>query len=314
MSLTTGSGCDQPVPAVRAPFPVTSPYRVVPAPRPLRGEPHVVLDGAWPAALARRLERLRHDLPGVVVHEPGGPRPGLDDALRRAWSLLPGTDHLGVTVDLDTCTATRTRPLQGPAGQAQELLLGLGGTELLVVGWLLACSDDLVVLRRTGEQSLAAELLAVCFPSGWPVRERAGAALHELHGPVADGDRLRRAGPALSQALLTQGPFVQHVWGLNPSGRLDRDPTAPDREAPSCPAPERWWLRVERQTTLPLGDRALFLIRPYLTPLTALTGEQRDVLRAAVASMSPESLAYKGITEVADRLLAWLQRSAETPG
>ncbi len=278
---------------VDAPFPVERVHRVVPAPRPLNGEPSVVLDDAWPAALHRRLDRLRHDRAGVVV---GGTR---RQVLRAAWRLLPvGWDgevallpHLAVAVDVAHGTAEPT----GPPVTGQAELLAESGDDLLLVGWLLACSDDLVVLRRTGPGALAAELLAVAFPSGWPPRQRLGASLDDLHAPVADGERLRRASPALSEALLAKGPYLQHVWGLDPSGRLDRDPSAPDADTTPRPPPDQWWLRVERQTSLPLGDRALFTIRPFLTPLTALTSEQRAVLASAVRSMSPASRAYKGV-------------------
>ena len=257
----------------------------------------MVLDDAWPAALARRLSRLTTDRDGVVVREPGGPRPGLDDALRRAWDLLPvprdgsviELPHLAATVDLGHRRARAT----GPEVPGQAALLALPAEQVLLVGWLLACSDDLVVLRRTGPTDLVAELMGVAFPSGWSPRARAGASLAQLHDPVADGDRLRRATPALSQMLLTKGPYVQHVWGLSPTGRLDDDTGDAGRTVDS--ADGRWWLRVERQTSLPLGDRALFTIRPYLTPLEQLTREQRAVLDAALASMSPASRAYKGV-------------------
>lgn len=275
MQHDSGSGTGPP-PVVR-PFPVSVPYRTTPAPRPLTGPP-LVVDDAWPAARARRLERLRDDPAGVLVRDPDGQDDeGLLAALRAAARLLP------VPVDAD-------RPLD------------------LARAFLLACADDLVVLRRAGSGRATAELLAVAFPSGWPPRLRAGADLPALHAPVADGARLRAASAALSEALLTKGPYVQHVWGLDPSGRLDRDPSAPDAEPHTCPPPDRWWLRVERQTSLPLPglDRALFLIRPHLVPLASLTPEQRATLHDAVASMSAQALAYKGLTGVRDDLLAWL--------
>lgn len=304
---------------VEAPFPIEAPYRVVPAPRPLGDAAHIVLDDAWPAAATRRLERLRTDPDGVLVFD-GPVRPGLAEALRRAWSLLPvprsgdtvAVPHLGVEVDLVRLRSRRTAACDLPA--AQDAVLARHGLDLLVVGWLLACSEDLVVLRRTGPSAVVAELLAVAFPSGWPPRERAGASLAELHRPVADGARLQRATPALSAALLTKGPYLQHVWGLDPSGRLDRDPSAPDAAYDGEVPASQWWLRVERQTTLPLGDRALFVIRPFLVPLVALDGRQRSALAAAVASMSPASLAYKGITGVRDELLGWLQLSEGSSG
>lgn len=277
------------LPRAVPPFPVVAPHRVVPAPRPLNG-PHVLLDDAWPAAVARRLERLADE---VVVRDPADlDDAGLADALRAAWALLPpdGLRLLGLSVDLPTMRAQQVGTSAFP--DATEAVLSRSGLDLLVVGWQLACSDDLVVLRRRGPGLLAAELLAVSFPSGWPVRRRAGASLLDLHAPVADGERLQRAAPALSEALLTKGPYVQHVWGLNRSSRLDDDPdeTYPDE-------PLRWHLRVERQTTLPLPHlgRALFTIRPYLTPVDELTPGQRRVLDDAIASLSPQAKRYKGV-------------------
>ena len=300
-----------PLPPARPPFPVTAPHRVVPAPRPLDGTPHVELDDAWPAALRRRVERLETDPSGVLVRADQRDDPGLLAAVRAAWGLLPEGDGalplLGVRLD-----AAGRAHVTGPSvdTRATALLMTREGLELLVTAWLLACSDDLVVLRRGGAGVLQAELLAVAFPSGWPPRLRAGASLLELHGPVADGERLQRAAPALSEALLTKGPLRQHVWGLDPDGRLDRDPSAPDAPAAEVPDdPADWWLRVERQTSVPLPalDRALFTIRPHLVPLTALTPQQCARLAAAVASMGPEGRRYKGILTVADDLVRWLQ-------
>ena len=266
------------------PFPVMAPYRTTPAPKPLTGPP-LVVDDAWPAARLRRLERLRDDPDGVLVRDPDDPDdPGLSAALREATLLLPGP-----------VPAHELRVADEPLALARA--------------WLLACSDDLVVLRRRGPGRLTAELLAVAFPSGWAPRLRAGADLATLHAPVADGDRLQAAAPALSEALLTKGPLTQHVWGLDPDGRLDRDPSAPDAAVRDCPPPASWWLRVERQSSLPLPalGRALFLIRPHLVPLASLDPAQRLRLHDAVASMSPQVLAYKGITEVRDDLLGWLR-------
>ena len=266
-----------PLAPVRVPFPVRAPFSTAPRPRPLEGPP-LVLDDALPAARARRAERLRDDRDGVLVRDPADPDDaGLLAAVRAACALLP----------------------EPPDGDDPLALAAAFG---------LACADDLVVLRRRGRGVATCELLAVAFPSGWPPRRRAGADLLALHGPVADGARLRAASAALSEALLTKGPYRQHVWGFEPDGRLDRDPSAPDATPYGSPPVARWWVRVEAQTTLPLPHlgRALFLIRPYLQPLAALDEEQRRQVHDAVASMSPEALDYKGIAHVRDDLLAWL--------
>ncbi len=321
MSAAPDPAAGAPLAPVQVPFPVTAPHQVRPTPTPLTGSPTVELDDAWPAAVARRKQRLRTDLEGVLVGGPvgGSDDPGLAAALRAAWSLLPlpGTGrvvtvpHLHLRVDL---AAASVEHLPDGDDGLVALLAPLVGVRLLAAAWLLACSDDLVVLHRTGPGGLVAELLAVAFPSGWPPRERRGATLAELHAPVADGERLARASPALSEALLRHGPLRQHVWGFEVGGRLDRDPSAPDADPPEQPAdPQRWWLRVERQTSIPLPHlgRALFCIRPYLVPLTSLRPDRRRVLADAVASMSPATRAYKGIDRVADGLVDWLRT---TPG
>ncbi len=91
---------------------------------------------------------------------------------------------------------------------------------------------------------------------------------------------------------------------------MDRDPSAPDAPAGPDPTdPAAWWLRVERQTSVPLPtlERALFTIRPYLVPLPALPAAQCRVLADAVASMGAEARRYKGITAIADDVVRWLR-------
>jgi len=285
--VTTG------LPPAEYPFPVTVPHRVVPAPRPLGGAPHVLLDDTWPAAVRRRLERLRDEPDAILARDlEAWDDIGLAAALRAAWELLPpiGPSLLGLTVDLEAATAEQTGA--SACQEATDAVVRRTGVDLLIVGWLLCCSDDLVVLRRRKPGVLAAELLAVAFPSGWPPRHRAGASLLELHAPVADGERLQRAAPALSEALLNKGPYLQYVWGLDRCGRLDNDPSVS-----YPPEPLRWHLRVERQTSVPLPalQRALFTIRPYLVPIDELAPEQRMTLADALESMSPAALAYKGV-------------------
>jgi len=299
---STCDGSQVPLPPVQRPFPVTVPYRTTPAPCPLVG-PALVVDDAWPAARVRRLERLRDDPDGVLVRDPDDPDDaGLLAALRAATGLLPhGVAAGGVAAGGVAAGGV-------VAGGVVAGRVVAGEPLALARAFLLACADDLVVLRRRGPGRATTDLLAVAFPSGWPPRLRAGVDLPRLHAPVADGARLRAASGALTEALLTKGPYSQHVWGLDPDGRLDRDPSAPDAAPHGCPPPQDWWLRVERQTSLPLPalGRALFLIRPHVVPLTSLTAAQRRTVHDAVTSMGPEALEYKGITEVRDELLRWL--------
>lgn len=330
--------------AATAPFPIVAPYRVVPNLRPLGGAPHVVLDDAWPRLLARRLERLLAEPGRVRVRDPADRDDvGLAAALRAGLALVAhdaptavdveGADialhHLGVRLrDGTRAEADGTGwPVLGPLPAAAGThLRGLRGVALLADALALGCPDDIAVLRRRGSGRLAVEHLGMCFPSSWAPAERAGADHLALHGPVGDNRRLLTAAAALSEALLTKGPFVQHAWGIATDDRPDHDPggAAGDMRRPDTAwlaeggdLLDRLWLRVERQTSLPLPPlgRALFTIRLHLTPLRAVARDpaRAAVLAEALATMRPGTVAYKGLEALRDPLVAALRAAARAP-
>lgn len=184
----------------------------------------------------------------------------------------------------------------------------------------LALPEDLVWMRDDGGPGRAS-LLHVAFPSHWEPERRGGASLHELHAPVADGERLRAASTALMRAIARKGPFRRHVWSLNPTASLDRHPRAlAEAGAPAGPAGGTGvadtFFRVEVQTTLPNPDAgvALFLIRVRVAPLAEVLDEapgRAGRLAASIRSMSPAVRAYKGVRE-ADRLLRELDEWDES--
>lgn len=224
--------------------------------------------------------------------------------------------------------------------RARRHLEGLPPLERLADALALAVQEDLVVMRdeggpagdmrggpargapggvaggrRDGPSAGEAELLHVCFPSAWDPRARAGADFAALHAPVPHGEVLQRSAPQVVRAMVAKGPFVRYVWSLAPDARLDRNPRRhPDPAA--TVGPESMWFRVERQTVMPLPElqRALFTIRVYMAPLAsvAVGAERRRTLASAVASMDEALLAYKGIGEGRDALLAWLEAGDPT--
>ena len=76
---------------------------------------------------------------------------------------------------------------------------------------------------------------------------------------------------------------------------------------------QAWW-RTERQTFIPLPEQllAVFTIEVQVQRLgDALDTPQRALaLHAAIASMSPAVLAYRGLQTVQAPLLAWLAERA----
>jgi hypothetical protein len=205
------------------------------------------------------------------------------------------------------------RELAARAPRAADALARLPGATRALDALRLAIAEDLVVLLRDrrGAGGRAAYLF-VAAPSGWDPGARGNADLAELHAPVPHGGPLRAAGAAIADAMVDKGPFVRHVWSL----ATDDAPSHHPRRHPATPLggrdPATWWLRVERQTTLPLPSlgASAFFIRVLHQPLArAVAGPGRRArLASAVRSMDAALRAYKGLAGSADALLAWLER------
>ena len=205
------------------------------------------------------------------------------------------------------------RELAARAPRAADALARLPAGTRALDALRLAIAEDLVVLLRDrrGDGGRAAYLF-VAAPSGWDPGARGNAGLAELHAPVPHGARLRAAGAALADAMVEKGPFVRYVWSLAADDAASHHP----RRNPAVPLsgrdPAAWWLRVERQTTLPLPDlgAAAFFIRVLHEPLArAVAGPGRRArMASAVRSMDAELRAYKGLAGSADALIAWIER------
>nr|WP_256488003.1 heme-dependent oxidative N-demethylase subunit alpha family protein [Deinococcus sp. HSC-46F16] len=178
----------------------------------------------------------------------------------------------------------------------------------------LNAPEDLAVVARApegGRDWLAAA--HVLSPQHWDPRDKLGRDFVAVHAPVAGSGPMNATAPRLVEAVIARGPFVRFAWGVAMSGRLDHHPAAPpdaDRAGETRFDPDRAFLRVERQTLtgFPSAHGALFTIRPYVCPLreAVATPEQARPLAAALHSMTPEQVAYKGLTHLLPELLAWL--------
>ncbi len=179
----------------------------------------------------------------------------------------------------------------------------------------LAMQEDFVILKHEAD-TLCTEYLSVCFPSRWDPREKLGLDFAAIHAPVADNQALIAAGQSIMTMAFMKQPMLRHVWLIVPSASLDQHP---DKN-------EKWWsealrdmspllpnlfFRVERQTTWPLPhlQRAVFFIRVMMCSLVdvlAITPGRATELAASLRSMTPEVVAYRGMTDAMPRLLAEL--------
>ena len=142
----------------------------------------------------------------------------------------------------------------------------------------------------------------VCFASDWRPEEKIGLSFREVHVPVP-GMNLA-ASDRLVHAMIHAGPFERFVWSVVHEPRLNFHPRFPKRRFD--PAAPCVYLKVERQTTVGFPDlgAALFSFRQHLLGMDDI---QIPALIAALERMTPPQRAYKGLTDSAEPLIAWLR-------
>lgn len=214
--------------------------------------------------------------------------------------------------------------------QASDLAAGEFGTgdeigrclRALPAGWRLAglmsltfAEDVALIDGRDG----SIPWLAVALPSHWAPEAKVGRHFAEVHAPVADNRLLLAAGDHLTALVTGEERWERFVWTLTGHPRLHAHPQRVD--------PVRWpvtrqpdelatltWFRTEHQSFIPVPQarQALFTIGVEVQRLDQALAEPGRARRVhdALASMSAEVLAYRGLTDVRTPLLAWLHARA----
>lgn len=312
-------------PEAQIPFPVAAPHAMRPDLRRLDG-PIVLMDALAPHYLAAKLDRLRR-VPAHCVASAEPVAPDLDEALAAILDRLAedGSTHAGGAAAILRDEAGWRLALPGlrlardgwrvgddPPGRSRtrcaEFLEPLPARARAINAIALALQDDWALMRMDARGAVRAELLHVCFPSGWDPAAKAGLDFFAIHAPVADGDAIRGASRALGSTIVQRGPFERHVWTVSDSPSLSRHPAETSPTSPR--SVEDLFFRCERQVTVPLPalGRALFLIRVHVAPLLVVANDaqRRTRLAEALRSMTPAVVTYKGL-EAARALItsAW---------
>ena len=181
--------------------------------------------------------------------------------------------------------------------------------------------EDLAVVSTSGDGEDWASALHVCFPSRWAAEDKVGKNFADIHAPVAGIERINRAARQIVRATVDKGPYVRFAWTIESDTRLNHHVAPPPGIAEEVWRGRafrgdavRMYLRVERQTLwgFPNVDAFLFAIRTCFTDGEEIrkNPDACGQLRSAIASMTPESLAYKGLARHRDDVLAWLRASA----
>jgi hypothetical protein len=161
--------------------------------------------------------------------------------------------------------------------------------------------------------------LAVALPSHWAPERKVGRPFAEVHAPVADNRLMTGAATHLARLVTGSERWEHFVWTIARHPRLHAHPDRidpapwPDHLAGDALAASAWW-RTERQSFIPVDDhqQALFTIHVEVQPLAQALADPARAARvhAALASMSPAVLEYRGFTAIRDRMLHWLAERA----
>lgn len=177
--------------------------------------------------------------------------------------------------------------------------------------------EDLAIVARNDSRDWLAAV-HVLSPQHWNPLDKLGRDFVAVHEPVAGSEPMNRTAPRLVDAVISRGPFVRFAWGVSMGDRLDHHPNAPadqDRAQATPFDPDGAFLRVERQTLTGFSgvDGALFTIRPYTYPLREAVKKPQDArsLAAALRTMTPAQVQYKGLSVIGEDLLTWLDARAE---
>jgi len=301
---------------------VNAPFRMQPGLRRIApGVPQLTPNAPGDRALREKLGVLQHHAPQALLAAPGfDAAPALRTLMRHAsdehpdafvwdgdrgfgalqlgWSMRDDVPHGDGPPEIGDCL--RALP---PEWRLPGLLC-------------LALAEDFAVIDGA---TARIPWLAVCLPSRWAPEEKVGRHFAEVHGPVADNQLLLTAADHLARLVTGTQRWERFVWTITAEPRLMQHPrhvpptawpTGPDGESLAALAS----FRTEHQTFIPLPDagQAVFTIGVESRPLTEAidSPERARQLHDALASMSDAVLAYRGLTDARDRLLAWLASAA----
>ena len=175
--------------------------------------------------------------------------------------------------------------------------------------------EDLTVVCRVDDKDWVCAI-HLCCPHTWTAEGKIGMDFVTMHAHVPGMNRIRRSG--MVNVMVEAQGLARFVWSLSTDRRLNHHPEVPPgvdvdswQEKHFDPADPRLFLRVEREVLwgFPEHDAALFALRTSFRDCEEIRREAElcEPLCAAIESMNPEMLAFKGLAESRDDILSWLK-------
>ena len=271
----------------------------------------IEVDDRYPVEMAERRHLLATRRPEVFAA-----RPGTDTARAEVLTIvaewLPRHHPAWFTRDgatLHNHLTGETWDVEHPAHDPLEL-----------AGRLV--QEDLCLIDVSGPAPVLAAAV-LCAPSRWRLHEKIGRPLLAVHQAVPlYADRLSGAVDRFMGALRPGKVAERLNWSVVDDGALfqtgGKHRTAHDPSVTAANAPERLFVRVERQTFLRLtqSGTVLFAIHVHSYPLgrvLAVPGAAAR-LEAAVRALPNSIATYKSLFPIRASLLACLSAAAATAG
>ena len=168
--------------------------------------------------------------------------------------------------------------------------------------------EDCSIWKIDGNEEYLASI-HLCYPNHWNPTNKINENFSVVHAPVADFEKLNRAGFALLKQITNKGPFTRFAWGLATDKVLNHHPDNEFKGRSFNVLSPKLYARVERQTTSPFPELglSLFTIKTYFVDCEKdLNQYEREQLISAIESMSLSSSQYKGISKTRDSIVEWL--------
>lgn len=266
-------------------------------------------------------DRLIEERPSDVF----AAEPEMEDSQAEVLAMLAG--HLPAVFPETWRRVGAVMTIAGAAGVAARTVDLSDNAQPPLLAAARLVQEDLVVMRK-GEDGWRMAAACVCFPSSWTLAEKFSRPLQLIHRPVPGFGAGTRNAEVITRIFdnLKPGMAVERWnWSLSASNALHHpfsefarvQRATSGRGKFSCTDPAAAFIRVERQTLsrLPRSGDILFTIRIHLDPLAVLGRHPaRRELAAGFAGqlleLSAEQLAYKGLAEDRDRLVAILRAIA----
>lgn len=176
----------------------------------------------------------------------------------------------------------------------------------------MALEPDWVLLRADAVGVYRMIAGAVCFPSGWAMREKMGKPIDEIHSIVPGLNvALGRQINSFLEKLAPEASWERENWGVSADTELNHHPSLARKKLGSDATLDATWIRLERQLfyKLPRTGAIVFGIRVSHHRISDLAAESEAARRLsrALETMPEDMAVYKGIGAARAALVAQLK-------